>query len=117
MTYQDVRALVESFSLPCAYYQFPADTAQPPPFLCWFFSGSDDFFADDRNYQRIRQLNLELYTARKAFDLEEEIESRLEALNVPYYKEEVYLDKERMHMTSYEMALVINTQKEVVPNA
>lgn len=116
MTYQEVRELAESFGLPCAYYQFAQDTAQPPPFLCWFFSGSDDFFADDSNYQRVRQLNMELYTTRKAFDQEEAIESRLEALHLPYYKEETFLDKERMHMTSYEMELVINSPKEVTPN-
>lgn len=116
MTYKEVRTLVESFGLPCAYYQFAHDTAQPPPFLCYFFSNSDDFYADNENYKRIRLLSIELYTDRKAFDLEEEIESRLEVLNLPYYKEESFLDKERLHMTSYEMEVVINSEEEEKPN-
>lgn len=112
MTYQEVKELVESLGLPYCYYQFPQDTGQAPPFLCFFFGSSDDLYADDRNFQRIRGLSIELYTDRKAFDLEEEIESRLEALDLPYYKEETFLDKERMHMTTYEMDVVITSDKE-----
>ena len=112
MTYEEVKSLVESFGLPYSYYQFPQDTDREPPFLCFFFGSSDDLYADDHNFQRIRGLSIELYTDRKAFDLEEEIESRLEVLHIPYYKEEVYLDKERMHMTSYEMDVVITSKEE-----
>lgn len=116
MTYQAVKDLVASFGLPYTYYQFPQGTAQAPPFLCFFFGPSDDMFADNQNFKRIRQMNLELYTDRKAFDLEEEIESRLEALHLPYYKEGTFLDKERMHMTSYELEVVIDNDKEVSPD-
>lgn len=116
MTYQEVEALAAGFGLPHTYYQFPKNTVQAPPFLCFFFGPSDDVYADDQNFKRIRQLSIELYTARKAFDLEEEIESRLEALHLPYYKEETFLDKEQMHMTSYEMEVVIDHDKEVSHN-
>lgn len=116
MTYREVNTLVASFGLPYTYYQFHQGTAQAPPFLCFFFGTSDDMFADDQNFKRIRQFNLELYTARKAFDLEEEIEGRLEELHLPYDKEETFLDKERMHMTSYVMEVVIDNDKEVSQN-
>ena len=116
MTYQEVKDLVASFGLPYTYYQFPQNTKQVPPFVAFFFTGSDDLYADDKNFQRIRHLNIELYTDRKAFDLEEAFESRLEALSLPYYKEETFLDKEHMHMTTYEMELVITTDKEESEN-
>lgn len=120
MTYPEVKQLVESFGLPYAYYEFPQDqhTVQAPPFVCFFFGSSDDFFADNSNFQPIRQLHIELYTDRKAFDLEAEFEERLRALELPYYKEPTYLKEERMHMTSYEMNVVITTdKKEDTPNA
>lgn len=117
MTYHEVNELVASFGLPYSYWQFPQDTGRAPPFLCFFFGSSDDFFADDHNFQRIRGLHLELYTDRKAFDLEEEIEGRLEAMDIPYYKEETFLEKERMHMTSYDADLVITSDKEEDENA
>lgn len=117
MTYQEVNELVASFGLPYSYWQFQQDTRRAPPFLCFFFGSSDDMYADNRNFQRIRGLHLELYTDRKAFDLEEEIEGRLEALDIPYHKEETFLEKERMHMTSYDADLVITSDKEEDENA
>lgn len=116
MTYQEVNELVASFGLPYSYWQFPQETDRAPPFLCFFFGSSNDFYADNHNFQPIRGLHFELYTDRKAFDLEEEIEGRLDALDIPYYKEETFLEKERMHMTSYDMDLVITSQKEETTN-
>lgn len=118
MTYQEVNQLVASFGLPYSYYQFEQNTAQAPPFVCFFFGSSDDLYADDANYQPIRTLHIELYTDRKAFDLEAQFEARLEALELPYYKEETFLTDQRMHMTSYEMEVVITTdEKEEPPHA
>lgn len=112
MTYQEVKELVAGIGLPYAYYQFPDGTGQIPPFVCWFFAGSDDFEADDRNYQPIRTLNLEIYTDQKDFDLEMEVEALLDERDLPYYKEETYIKDQRLFMTSYEMEVYITKQKE-----
>jgi len=112
MTYQEVKELVESLGLPCAYWQFERDTGQSPPFVCWFFTSSDDFMADDRNYQPVRTLNLELYTDFKDFDREAAIEARLEELELPYYKESTYIKDQRLFMTSYEMEVYITAKEE-----
>lgn len=112
MTTQEVKSLVESFGLPYAYRQFDGETAVAPPFLCFFFGASDDFTADDCNYQPIRNLSLELYTDHKDFELEAMIESRLTQLSLPFEKEETFLTDQRMHMTSYEMEVVITTETE-----
>ena len=67
MTYQEVKQMVESIGIPYAYYQFPEGTDQPCPFICFYFTGSNDLAADDTNYQRIRPLAIELYTDNKDF--------------------------------------------------
>lgn len=112
MTYQEAKRMCEGIGIPAAYYQFPQGTGQQPPFLCWYFTGSDDLQADNRNYQRIRSLRMELYTDTKDFALEEEIEGTLDALELPYDKDESYIDSERMHMTVYDMDLIITTDQE-----
>ena len=88
MTYKEISQMIAGAGLPYAYYQFPEDTPQAPPFICFFFSSTDDVFADDTNYQRIVQLNIELYTNVKDFDLEASLEEILTNNNLTYYKEE-----------------------------
>lgn len=108
MTYQEVDALVASLDLPYAYYQFTAKTAQPCPFLCFYFRDSDDFKADNTIYQKIRPLTIELYTDDKDFALEGRIETALTAAGLVYSRSEVYIGSERMYQITYEMEVIIN---------
>lgn len=108
MTQKQVAKMVKDIGLPNAYYQFPEGTKQKPPFICFFFTGSDDVFADNQNYQRIEVLNIELYTAEKDFDNEALIERTLAENHLTFYKEENYIDTEKMWQIAYEMEVLIN---------
>ena len=108
MTYQDIATMVSSIGLPYAYYQFPEGTGQEPPFVVFFYTSSDDVYADDSNYQRIVKLNIELYTADKDFEKESIVEGILKENNFTYYKEENYIDSEKMWQIAYEMEVIIN---------
>ena len=108
MTRKEVADMVAEIGLPYAYYQFPNDTPQSPPFACYFYGPSDDDFADSENYAKIRVLNIELYTNDKDFELEDIIEGILKEHNLTYYKEENYIDSERMYQIAYEMEVLIN---------
>lgn len=108
MTYKEISQMIAGANLPYAYYQFPEDTPQAPPFICFFFSDTDDVFADDTNYQRVATLNIELYTNEKSFELEESLEEILANNNLTYYKEENYIDSEKLYQIAYEMEVMIN---------
>ena len=108
MTYKQIASMVSSIGLPYAYYQFPEGTAQTPPFVVFFYADTDDVFADDTNYQRIATLNIELYTNEKDFATESTVEQILTNNNLTYYKEENYIDSERMWQIAYEMEVIIN---------
>ena len=108
MTHKEGAEMVKSIGLPYAYYQFPEGTGQALPFVCFFYSSSDDLYADDSNYQRIAVLNIELYTAEKDFDLEDKTEEILSGAGLTYYKEENYIDSEKMWQIAYEMEVLIN---------
>ena len=103
MTYAQVYNLVNSIGLPSAYYQFQAGTVEAPPFICFLFTDSDDFYADDTNYSKIRPLRIEY----KDFDLEATVERVLDAAGLTYTREEGALDSERMYMVAYSTAVVI----------
>lgn len=106
MTYQEVADMAESIGVPSAYYQFK-ETQQGPPYVCFFFTNSSDFLADDNNYQKIEHLAVELYTDEKDFTLEKTAEAVFNQNGLVYTKGEEYLDSESMHVTVYEMDVVI----------
>lgn len=108
MTYKGIAAMIESIGLPYAYYQFPEGTGQEPPFVVFFYSNIDDLYADESNYQRIVTLNIELYTREKDFEKEATVEGILQNSGLSYYKEENYIDSEKMYQIAYEMEVIIN---------
>lgn len=107
MTYKQVAEMVASIGVPYAYYQFPNNTGIAPPFVCFYFDSSNDFAADNINYQRIRPLSLELYTDNKDFTLEQTVENVLNQNGLVYSREETYLDSERMYMVTFMTEIII----------
>ena len=113
MTYKEVAAMVKNIGFPCAYYQFPNGTEQACPFICFYFTRSNDLAADDTNYQRIRQLAVELYTGNKDFEKEKTVEDALNANGLVYSREESYLDSERLYMVTFITEVVV-ADEEVI---
>ena len=93
--------MIESVGVPYAYYQFPEGTEQAPPFICFYYPRSDDFYADSANYKKISELTVELYTDVRDFALEAALEQALEACGLSYTWEETFIDSEKMHLTVY----------------
>ena len=108
MTREEIANIMESTGLPCAYYQFPDNTPQTPPFITWFFSRNNDVIADNTNYVDKEILNVELYTKIRDFDLERAVEGVLSSGGFCYAKESSYVDDERIWQTSYESEVIIN---------
>ena len=107
MTYQEIAQMIESIGLPFAFYQFPDDTEQAPPFICFLYD-YDDFYADDSNYADKVVLTVELYTDTKDIPLESAVEAVLDANEMTWSKASTYIDSERMWQTSYTMEVFIN---------
>lgn len=110
MQYSEVNQLISGIGLPYAYYQFPEGTGQAPPFICFYYTDSDDLYADNSNYQRITGLIIEFYSDAKDFYYEALIEDALAAAHLTYRKTEQYLDSERMHEIVYEMEVLITQE-------
>lgn len=108
MTYKEIAQMISSVGIPYAYYQFPEDTGQQPPFICFYYQNGNDFLADNKNYTKINALTIELYTDNKDIDLEEKVEKALADNGLVFSWEETYLDSERMHMISYYTEVIIS---------
>lgn len=109
MTGAQIKTMMDAVGIPTAYFAFENDTTVPPPFLCFYFDESDDMYADNENYVRIRPLTIELYTDYKDYALENQIESVLKQNELTYRKvAETYIESERMMMCVYETEVLYN---------
>lgn len=111
MTFKEISQMIAGFGYPYAYYQFPDNTGQAPPFICFWYDYRD-FYSDDVNYKKRVVLNIEFYTDEKDIEAEEGIEG---SIPFSYSKSSVYIDTEKMWETTYTMEILIdNTTTEVI---
>lgn len=111
MTTKEISKMIADIGIPHAYYQFSKATAKPPPFICFYYPNSADFMADNINYAKINALTIELYTDNKDFDLEQQVEAALIAHELPFIREETYIDSERMYMVIFNTEVLINVDE------
>lgn len=111
MTLNEIAQMIAGVGLPYAYYQFRVEDApQSPPFICFYYSGDNDFIADNINYKSVNRLVIELYADNVDFEHEHAIEAALRAADLPYSRDQVYIDGERMFQTSYNVEVCINAE-------
>lgn len=108
MTHKEISDMIKAIGLPYAYYEFPDNTEQEPPFICFYYPDSDDLYADNVNYVGIRRLYIELYTDEKDFAQEAAVETALNSNGLSFRKSELYIDSERMYQITYSMEVVIS---------
>lgn len=108
MTHKEISDIIKSIGLPFAYYEFPDDTDQEPPFICFYYPESDDLYADNINYAGIRRLYVELYTDEKDFEREATVENVLNSNGFSFRKSELYIESERMWQITYQTEVVLS---------
>lgn len=101
MTYDEITGMLEQTGLPLAYDHFKEGEAPAPPFLIFLFPRSDNFSADGRVYQKIDELNIELYTDLKQPDVEAQLEAVLTRHEIVYNKSEVWIPDEKLYEVLY----------------
>lgn len=107
MNYEQVLTMLQQTGLPVTYYQWE-NGAPSLPYIVFYYPQSNNMAADDSVYQRIDRLNIELYTKRKSFTDEENLEAVLNDWGMVWNKYESYLTNEEMYEVLYEMEIVVN---------
>lgn len=114
MTTKEVAQMIAGIGLPNAYDHFDKDnTPGHPPFICFMYPSSENFFADDSVYQKFRTLRIELYTNEKELSLEEAVENAMDAAGIVYDSSETYIESENMYMVVWETNELISKEDEV----
>ena len=81
MTYQEICKIIKETGLPFAYHHFAEGESPEPPFLIFLSSGENNFSADNYMYFGFKKLNIELYTDRKAPEIEKKVEEILKKIS------------------------------------
>lgn len=75
------------------------------PFICYRETQSNNFYADDKVYQKIQYIDIELYSKLKDSESEELIEETLNNNNLAWEKTETYLYDEKCFQIIYEISI------------
>ena len=113
MTISEVKTMVESIGYSATYYEFQG-AAPSKPFIVWYFPQSADFYADGQNYQKIEQLNIELYTYTKNFEAEAAVESVLKSNGLAWTREEQMIDQESGYEVLYITEVLLNGEQSQI---
>lgn len=77
MTLKEFGDVLATSGLPVTYLAFPADNCPEMPFVVFQEVGSNNFGADGVVYQRVRSMQVDLFTRNKDEAAEEALENAL----------------------------------------
>jgi hypothetical protein len=103
MTLTELKIVLEATGYPVAYSHF--NRPQSAPFICYLVSNSSNFFADSKVYQKINNIQIELYTSKKDLEAEGKLEKILDDNEIPYETSETYIESEKIFQKIYEVSL------------
>lgn len=99
---QDIRSIIETAGLPCAYRTWGEGQAPPLPYCVYYAGRANNFAADGVVWFTAQRYTVELYTEDKNPTIEAVLEAALTEAGIFWTKDEVYIDSERMNEIIYE---------------
>lgn len=103
MELKELVKILEKLEIPIAYNHF--STVQKPPYLVYKVTSTNNFIADNKVYQKIRKVDLELYTENKNEELEQKLETILCENEMAFEMFETYIESEAVYQVIYEISI------------
>ncbi len=92
--------LLVTLNYPVAYDHFDKPVTQRP-FLLYRNDSPETFNADNKTYYKCNHYIIDLITDKKDVVVEKSLEALLNNNNLPYEKEEDFIDSEKIYQISY----------------
>lgn len=108
MTLVELKKILEATGYPVAYSHFTATETNPlpkTPYICYLVAYSPNFIADNKVYQHIDNVQVELYTGKKDLQAEIRLESILDEHELPYKPTEIFIESEKLFQRLYEIKI------------
>lgn len=109
MTLTELVQILKATGYPVAYSHFKVKdniSAPNPPYITYLIEGSSNLFADNKTYQKINDIRIELYTDIKDLVAEGKIEILLDEHEIPYETDEVWIESEQLFQKIYEIGVI-----------
>lgn len=106
MTLKEFYTVLASTNLPVTYLAFPADQCPTMPFITYQETGSNNFGADGKVYQRVRTMQVDLFTKKKDPASEDKLETALDAAGIFWQKMQTIDDNESCQRYTYEVEII-----------
>lgn len=94
---------IDGFENKVAYSHFPVGHVPDLPYICYLETQTDNFFADNKVYEKIQGIDIELYCKIKDPAVESLIESALNNNSLGWNKFEDYIEQEEVYEITYEL--------------
>ena len=109
MTLVELVTTLEAAGYPVVYSHFtetPNNPIPSPPFITYLVPNSSNFFADNKIYQKINNVDVELYTSKKDLQAEATLESLLDDNELAYEKTETWIESQGLFQIIYEIGVI-----------
>ena len=103
MELKDLAKILKNLNIPIAYHHFM--NAQKLPYLVYKVTSTSNFIADNRVYEKIMKVDIELYTENKNEKLEKRLEEILCENEVAFNYFETYIQSENVYQVVYEISI------------
>lgn len=107
MKLSELVEILQESGLPVTHYQWPEDKVPELPYLVYTIPNSDGEYADNQTWAEIAEIDVELYSNERNFQLEDKIKDILNAHELPFTTEFTYIESEQMYQTIFYLNEVI----------
>lgn len=101
MTIEEFVKVLQESDLPVTHYQWPVGNVPDLPYLVYTIPQSDGEYADNRTWAEICEIDVELYSEQRNFQLEDRLKEIFNAHELPYTTEFNYIESEQMYQTIF----------------
>ena len=109
MDLEGLKEVLLETGLPVVYEQFQAkeynDSPPPLPWIVFYETNSDNFFADNKVYLNIRDVTIELYTEHKDITVEKQLESILTENGIVFNTYDELIEDEGLYLHSIDVRI------------
>lgn len=105
MTLSELHTVLRSTGLPVGYGYFQEKNAPSLPCITYEVAYSNNFGADDKVHQKIRHIDIFLWTKDKDIVTESKVEKALDDAFLFYQYTETYINAEKAYQIIYEVEI------------
>ena len=109
MTLSKLVQILKTAGFPIVYSHFTVTENNPipaPPYIAYLFTYSSNMYADNKVYQKVNNIQIELYTSKKDLEAEARLEAILDENEIIYESSETFIESEGLYQKIYETRLI-----------